>query len=431
MPTLSLAMIVRNEADTIERVLSDARSLCDELIVVDTGSVDDTAIKAAAAGARVYHFPWADDFSAARNFSFTQCTKDWILWLDGDDTITPENQQRLLKLKRQTLSESIDAVYIRYVYPPFIQWRERLIRRALFGKALEWRNAIHECINGIDSEKVAYFENISIQHAPPDDRHAQKKDRNITILRQEYAKGIRDERTLYIYACECLNNLYRDEGEAIIPAFFDVARYAPYKYEIYGKMYDFYMHFEEPERAVDALGKAIATEPTFAEAYFKLGQHVMDKRDDPRGSIPLLRTAAAIPLPKDGNADMAAYTYGPWESLCRAYFRLEDYGQAKEMALKALEHDPPHSDWLTGILLHNTGRAPTEALPDPWQEWLEGNSLKHRVPNRILIRMLEKNHFSAGQIIAGLAILGAKANKDSRHGHWAHFLPAMSPRCVA
>ena len=409
MPTLSLAMIVRNEGDTIERVLSDAKPLCDELIVVDTGSVDDTVVKAAAMGARVYYFPWVNDFSAARNFSFAQCTKDWILWLDGDDTITPENQQRLLKLKCQTLDDSIDAAYIRYVYPPFIQWRERLVRRALFGNTLEWRNAIHECINGIDAKKAAYFEAISIQHAPPDNRHAQKKDRNITILRQEYGKGVRDERTLYIYACECLNNFHREEGETILAAFFDTARYAPYRYDIYNKMYDFYMSFDEPERAVDALGKAIVADPSRAEAYYRLGKHVMDKKDDPRGSIPLLRTAAAIALPNYGNADMAAYSYGPWEALCRSYFRLEDYVQAQEMALKALQHDPPNSAWLTQIMLYKARRSPAETLPDAWQEWLEGNSLQS-VPNRVLIRVLEENHFSPAQIITGLKTAKAKTS---------------------
>ena len=185
MPTLSLAMIVKNESDTIERVLGGAKPFCDEMIVVDTGSTDDTVVKAEALGATVHHFPWIDDFAAARNFSFSHCTKDWIIWLDGDDVITPENQHRILDLKHLVLNDELEAVYLRYYYPPFFtQWRgERVIRRAMFGSKLEWRGPIHECIHGIDMNKMRFCVDISIRHDPPPNRSILKKDRNLTILR--------------------------------------------------------------------------------------------------------------------------------------------------------------------------------------------------------------------------------------------------------
>ncbi len=90
MITLSLAMIVKNEGATIERALSCAKLFADEMIVVDTGSTDDTVAKAEAMGAKVRHFSWIDDFATARNYSFSQCAMDWIIWLDGDDVISRE-----------------------------------------------------------------------------------------------------------------------------------------------------------------------------------------------------------------------------------------------------------------------------------------------------------------------------------------------------
>src|SRR5271170_469424 len=221
MITLSLAMIVKNESATIERALSCAKLFADEMIVVDTGSTDDTVAKAEAMGAKVRHFGWIDDFAAARNYSFSQCAMDWIIWLDGDDVISSENQNRIRDLKHSVLNDDLQAIYLRYVYPPFQQWRERMARRDLFStKKLRWREPIHEFIDGIDGHKVRYFDNISILQATPPDRHLTKQDRNISILRRHFNNGATDDRSLYIYAVECLHSLLKDEGERVLSRFF-------------------------------------------------------------------------------------------------------------------------------------------------------------------------------------------------------------------
>ena len=262
MITLSLAMIVKNEGATIERALSCAKLFADEMIVVDTGSTDDTVAKAEAMGAKVRHFSWIDDFATARNYSFSQCAMDWIIWLDGDDVISPENQNRILGLKQSVLNDDLQAIYLRYVYPPFQQWRERMARRDLFAEnKLRWKNPVHEFIDGIDSRKVKYFDTISILHDTPPDRHALKKDRNISLLRKHYASGATDDRSLYIYAVECLHSLLKDEGEQILDRFFSQVKICEYRYEILSKMYNFFIHFGEPQRAVEALGRAIAEDP--------------------------------------------------------------------------------------------------------------------------------------------------------------------------
>ena len=205
-------MIVRNEGATIERALGCARLFADEMVVVDTGSTDETVAKAEAMGAKVHHFRWIEDFAAARNYSFSQCAMDWILWLDGDDVISPEDQNRILDLKSGVLNDELQAIYLRYNYPPFRQWRERIARRDLFAEnKLRWQNPVHEFIDGIDGQKAKYFDAISILHSTPPDRHALKKDRNISILRKHYASGATDDRSLYIYAVECLHSLLRDE----------------------------------------------------------------------------------------------------------------------------------------------------------------------------------------------------------------------------
>lgn len=89
-PRLSIATIVRNAAEALAETLESVRQIADEIIVVDTGSTDETPQVAEQFGANVSSAPWQDDFSAARNYAATLCTGDWILWLDAGERLSPE-----------------------------------------------------------------------------------------------------------------------------------------------------------------------------------------------------------------------------------------------------------------------------------------------------------------------------------------------------
>jgi tetratricopeptide (TPR) repeat protein len=95
-------MIVKNEARTIARALESVKTLADEMIVVDTGSTDGTKEIAAALGAKVFDFPWTDDFSSARNFSLSRATGDWILVTDADETVSPRDHETIRDLIRKS-----------------------------------------------------------------------------------------------------------------------------------------------------------------------------------------------------------------------------------------------------------------------------------------------------------------------------------------
>ncbi|WZF20638.1 tetratricopeptide repeat protein [Nostoc sp. UHCC 0302] len=83
-------MIVKNEATTLSNCLNSVKNVVDEMVVVDTGSIDRTPNIAAQFGAKVHHFQWCNDFSAARNAALKYVTGDWILVLDADETLTRE-----------------------------------------------------------------------------------------------------------------------------------------------------------------------------------------------------------------------------------------------------------------------------------------------------------------------------------------------------
>jgi hypothetical protein len=83
--SVTACLIVRDCASDLAECLASVRPFVDELVVLDTGSVDGTAAVATAAGARVHRMAWADDFAAARNAALAECTGDWVLSIDADE----------------------------------------------------------------------------------------------------------------------------------------------------------------------------------------------------------------------------------------------------------------------------------------------------------------------------------------------------------
>ena len=75
MNTISLCLIAKNEEEVIGRCIESVMDIVDEIIVIDTGSTDNTIAVAEKYGAKVYNFTWIDDFAAARNYSFSKASK--------------------------------------------------------------------------------------------------------------------------------------------------------------------------------------------------------------------------------------------------------------------------------------------------------------------------------------------------------------------
>jgi glycosyltransferase involved in cell wall biosynthesis len=115
MITISLCMIVKNEEDTLGRCLKSVKDIVDEIIIVDTGSSDRTKEVAGSFTSKIYDFKWIDDFSAARNYSCSKATMDYIMWLDADDVILEEDALKIQQLK-VTIAHNVDIVMMKYNY---------------------------------------------------------------------------------------------------------------------------------------------------------------------------------------------------------------------------------------------------------------------------------------------------------------------------
>lgn len=209
MITISLCMIVKNEENVLERCLDSVSQLVEEIIIVDTGSTDQTREIARKFTDKVYDFEWIDDFSAARNFAYEKATMDYQLWMDADDIILSEDRIKFKELK-EVLTLDTDVVMMRYNTGfdemgriTFSYFRERLSKRSLNFK---WNEPVHEYLQ---FGGAIIQSDVAITHAKI---KKEASSRNLQIYENLLNReGKLSSRGTYYYARELKdNNRYED-----------------------------------------------------------------------------------------------------------------------------------------------------------------------------------------------------------------------------
>jgi len=194
-------MIVKNEEKDLPRCLDSIKDAVDEIIIVDTGSTDQTKAIAKIYTNKIYDFPWINDFSAARNEAFSKATMDYQMWLDADDIFPAASLEKLLELK-QNLNPSVDVVTMKYITqfdemgnPSFSFSRERLTKRK---KGYTWQDPVHEFISY--SGKVLHTD-IEVHHKKEASPEISTRNLDIYTTLIESGKTL-TPRQLYYYARE-------------------------------------------------------------------------------------------------------------------------------------------------------------------------------------------------------------------------------------
>jgi len=180
-------MIVKNEEKVLARCLNSVARAADEIIIVDTGSTDDTKSIASFYTDKIYDFEWINDFSAARNYAYSKATMDYQMWLDADDVLPSESLEKILELKNK-FDPSVDIVTMKYFThfdekgnPILISTRERLTKRE---KGYLWQDPVHECIPLIGN---VFYSDIEIHHKKV--HKAEHTDRNLNIYNHLESSG--------------------------------------------------------------------------------------------------------------------------------------------------------------------------------------------------------------------------------------------------
>ena len=191
---ITLSMIVKDEEKYLRECLESVKDIVGEIIIVDTGSTDNTIKIAEEFGAKIYQFKWINDFSAARNFALSKSSGEWILYLDADERLSDKSLKEIKRITSgnkligfKCLINSIDEFNRK---PHFMKYT-RLFHNAL---GIKFTGSVHEQIEGsllangfniIDSK----IEIIHLGYNIPSKELKKKANRNLTILKEEYDKN--------------------------------------------------------------------------------------------------------------------------------------------------------------------------------------------------------------------------------------------------
>lgn len=338
--TLGITMIVKNESDVLATSLGGIKDVADEIVVVDTGSTDDTERVARAFNDRVYTFDWIDDFSAARNFALSKSTTDYWMWLDADDFVPEKTARSIARWKKRC--PTADVVMMPYVMgydamgkPTFSFFRERIIKRA---SGLVWQGRVHEAVT---PRGTIQYLNCPIVHAKPPGRSS--GTRNLDIYRGMAARGEHfAPRERYYYSRELFfAGMYEDAAREAGAFLADKDGYSVNKADACITLSRCLKQLGKAENALSAALGALEYGPPSAESCCEIAASFFDKADYSTAAYWYDLALKTKPDGRSGaffNAEYGAFIPLVWLAVC--YDRLGDRQKAYAYHKKAQKLRP-------------------------------------------------------------------------------------------
>ncbi|MBN1593279.1 MAG: glycosyltransferase [Candidatus Coatesbacteria bacterium] len=389
-PTISACLIVRDESSILNRCLSSLEGVADEIIVVDTGSVDNTKEVAARYTDKIYDFEWCDDFSAARNFANSKATGDWILTIDADEYIPEENRplwKNALKAvdpPSPRLRRTGDPDYLMIMPRVYMMGAKKgpdgklIVEQIFFGQRLlrrdsgiEWKRASHNVLE-VPPEKCVRAEPLKVYH----DRSARHNLRNLQRARQRQRMNLANlkqavkenpsDRRSWFY----LGNTHLDVGHHASAARcyrkylavadgrgsherWQVAYYLARCYWALSRRHkggDEAKYHKMLEKCRDALMASLLDDTERAEGYVLLGDVYIELKDY-RKAVHRYSCATRCEIPKQNIffIEPSYYTWVPHFQMAQCYDSLGEPARTRECLLNALRHSPDNEEILLSL----------------------------------------------------------------------------------
>lgn len=338
MITLSVCMIVRDEEDTLRRCLDSIKDIANEIIIVDTGSQDKTKLIASEYTDKIYDFEWVDDFSKARNYSFSKATKQYTMWMDADDVLMEEDRKKLLELKG-TLDEDTDTVIMKYnltdrktekVICSF--YRERIVKT---NNKFEWQDPVHEYLlyGGVTVKSDIALTHKKIK--PP-------TKRNLKIFEKYISEGNElSERNWFYYARELFiagqkekavkyYNMFLETTDAVVSNYIDACI----------ELSSYYDDKKDDINSLKTLLRYFEKDGPRAEIVCKLGYYYKNRKDYKKATEWFsLAPYCAVPVTY-GAVVPKYWDYVPYVEMCACSYKTGDIDSAIKYNELAAQKNP-------------------------------------------------------------------------------------------
>ncbi|MDQ0087029.1 glycosyltransferase involved in cell wall biosynthesis [Paenibacillus anaericanus] len=353
---LSLCMIVKNEEKWLARCLESVKDVVDEIIIVDTGSNDQTKEIALGMGAMLYDYEWNDHFADARNYGLELASGDWVLWLDADEEVDEAGRDYLrnVLLTNECYLGRVQMVNY-YGSTPHDYNRSHLMAQyRLFrnDQHLRFRGAIHEQLNieglKITADSVTVLP-VIVHHFGYLDETVQDKEkmnRNLRLLEKERRRKGYDPWVDYHLASE----LYRggklaDSFENVnlsIRRFIETGKKPPSL--LYNLKYTILIGLGSFEGAWPGIDLAIQLYPDYVDLHLYKGIILMRLRQYDK-ALEAFNQCLRIKEVNISHLTMVgAGSFYAWYYIGYCYQELGDLVRAEEAYRMTLELSPNHLD---------------------------------------------------------------------------------------
>lgn len=358
MNRISLCMIVRDEEHSIARCLQSVVGLADEIVIVDTGSTDNTVQICRSFGTKIYSFTWKNDFSAARNYSLEQATGEWILVLDADDELPGGVISDIRKL---TVAENYDAYFFitknlvgAEQQPTILNYAQlRLFRNY---PHFRYTGIIHELIPKIHEAKYQVVP-IPVIHRGYLDTVVQgqnKIERNISLIKQAVEQDADVPSWHYYLGNEFLragkvtDALNSYEQALTLQKQAETKVWLP---ELATKYAYSLWQANQVEAAISTVREALVATPEYTDLWFLLGHLYLEKRQTDLARpafVECLRLGAPSPL---FPTQEGCGTYLPAFFIGVMDFEANDLASARTFFAQSWEWNPDYVLALTHLCL--------------------------------------------------------------------------------
>lgn len=362
MEAFSVTVIARNEAKTLPRLLASVKD-ADEIVVLDTGSTDDTVAVAESFGAKVWsvgekfmetptqadidlfterygHVPTFTtdmklfNYAAARNYAMSLASNDWCFCADADEEVVWDAD------KVRALLPDWDQLSFGFAFShnpdgsPLLEFARSTFLRRSKG---QWVKKIHEVVQGVPEARLLWTDALYLHHwqQPTENRANFLPKLEYSILEIE-----NDDRNTYYLAREYYYAGMYDTAIKMFRCYLQLPGWKPERSQAMIFMGDCYKYSGRGDEAVECYHQAMREDDTRREPFFALGMTYYEWARYRSAAI-YLRAATEIPLQSAYYLnDMNLYSWKIWDLLSLIYDKLGETTKAQEAWLEAVKGAP-------------------------------------------------------------------------------------------